>query len=67
MNGEERKNTVNGALARLEAEVSWIKGVLGDLKRAFDRHCSEHRMGWQWAIPTLLILAQFLYTIFRGR
>ena len=67
MSDTERKITINGSLGRLEAEISWIKGVLGDLKQAFDRHCNEHRLGWQWAIPTLLILAQFLYTILRER
>jgi hypothetical protein len=65
----DRKPTIQDTYTLIKVLEERIEGfifTIRELRQDFLAHCRKGMQFWTFAIPTLLILAQFLYLIIRG-
>jgi len=66
MNGKPTIKDTYTLVKVLEERIEGFIFTIRELRQDFLAHCRKGTQLWTFAIPTLLILAQFLYMIIRG-
>ena len=64
MNNRPTVKDVYGILGGIETDIDWLQKVVGDLREDFKEHVKRDLQVWMWGIPTALMLANVLVTIF---